>query len=75
MCVFRLADGSFQTHDFRVDESNKTLTISEKWMTMGPVLFSVLYDVVGPNAHTDRKLCRFTAEMHHPYDAENIAIP
>jgi hypothetical protein len=48
MCVFRLADGSFQTHDFRVDESNKTLTISETWMTKGPVLFSGHYDLVGP---------------------------
>ena len=35
MVVFRFANGTTETHDFRVDGDQKTLTISAEWLTPG----------------------------------------
>jgi hypothetical protein len=39
MVVFRFPSGETAVHDFRVDGSQKTLTISEQWLWRGPELF------------------------------------
>ena len=39
MCVFRLADGKLETHDFRVDTVSHTISIAKRWMARGPAIF------------------------------------
>lgn len=35
MAVFRFADGSSETHDFRVDDTSQTINIGQDWLTPG----------------------------------------
>jgi hypothetical protein len=40
MVVFHLPNGEYETHDFRVNEPLKSLTISKEWLTPGGEIFN-----------------------------------
>jgi hypothetical protein len=53
MVVFRLPDGKTETHDFRVDDKGKTLSISRQWLIPGSELFQGTWDRSGDTMTAD----------------------
>jgi hypothetical protein len=39
MAVFRFSNGKSETHDFRVDDTSKTLNVGQEWLTPGADIF------------------------------------
>ncbi len=44
MVVFRFANGTTETHDFRVDPQSKTLKIAGEWLAPGSEIFDGRWD-------------------------------
>jgi hypothetical protein len=47
MCVFKLADGSYQQHHFEVDPRRNSIGIWDRWLSKGTQLFQGHYDLQG----------------------------
>jgi hypothetical protein len=47
MAVFRFPNGDSETHDFRVDDRAKTLSISKEWLTPGSEIFQGTWERSG----------------------------
>src|SRR5690348_4566633 len=46
-CSFKLANGTYETHNFEVDPAKQFVTISEHWLTKGPEIFAGHFSVAG----------------------------
>ena len=62
MCVFKGRDGSYEQHHFEVDESKRTITIWDEWLSKGNQIFAGTYQLSGDELRLSGKFVKGTAE-------------